>query len=465
MKLYKGLIVIAVFLGIWLIPAPGGLTPQSWLLFAIFSATIAGLIVRPIPMGAVVLVGITVSALSGAVPSAAALKGFSNPTIWLIVIAFLFARAFIVTGLGRRVAFLFISVFGKHTLGLAYSLVLSDLVIAPATPSNTARAGGILYPIVRSLATSFGSEPGESSRKIGAYLVKNGYQCDLVTSAMFMTSMAANPLAAELASEVAGVQLNWGMWALAGLLPGLISLAVIPLILYKLYPPEIRSTPEAPDWARRMLSEMGRVSKEEKILTLVFLGILVSWATSQFHSVHPTVIALGGVSTLLIFGVLKWADVLGEKGAWDALIWFGGLVMMASQLNELGFIRWFAENVSGLVSGMSWLVALIVLLLVYFYSHYGLASMTAHVTAMFPVFLVAAIAAGAPPLLSALGLAFFSNLNAGMTHYGSGPAPIYFGSGYVEFADWWKLGFIISVVNLIIWIGIGFPYWKFLGLW
>jgi DASS family divalent anion:Na+ symporter len=416
-------------------------------------------------MGAVALVGITVSALSGAVLASSALKGFSNPTIWLIVVAFLFARAFIVTGLGRRIAFLFISVFGKHTLGLAYSIVLSDLIIAPATPSNTARAGGIIYPVVRSLATSFGSEPGDTARKIGAYLVKTEYQCVLVTSAMFLTSMAANPLAAELASEVAGVELNWGLWALAALLPGLISLAAIPLVLYKLYPPEIRSTPEAPEWARRMLGEMGRISSQEKILALVFLSILTAWATSQFHSVHPTVIALGGVSTLLIFGVLQWKDVLGEKGAWDALIWFGGLVMMAGQLNELGFIRWFAENVSGFVSGMSWLVALIVLLLVYFYSHYGLASMTAHVTAMYPVFLVAAVAAGAPPLLSALGFAYFSNLNAAMTHYGSGPGPIYFGSGYVEFSDWWRLGFIISVVNLIIWIGIGFPYWKLLGLW
>lgn len=465
MKIYKGLIVLSVFLVIWFVPVPEGVTPQAWLLFAIFAATIAGLIVRPIPMGAVALVGITVSALSGAVPASSALKGFSNPTIWLIVVAFLFARAFIVTGLGRRIAFLFISAFGKHTLGLAYSLVLSDLIIAPATPSNTARAGGIIYPIVRSLATSLGSEPGDTARKIGAFLVKTEYQCVLVTSAMFLTSMAANPLAAELASEVAGVELTWGLWALAALLPGLISLAVIPLVLYKLYPPEIRSTPEAPKWARRMLGEMGTISSQEKILAVVFLSILTAWATSQFHLVHPTVIALGGVSTLLIFGVLQWKDVLGEKGAWDALIWFGGLVMMAGQLNELGFIRWFAENVSGFVSGMSWLMALIVLLLVYFYSHYGLASMTAHVTAMFPVFLVAAVAAGAPPLLSALAFAYFSNLNAAMTHYGSGPGPIYFGSGYVEFSDWWRLGFIVSVVNLIIWIGIGFPYWKLLGLW
>jgi DASS family divalent anion:Na+ symporter len=465
MSRYKGVVVPIVFLGIWLFPVPAGLTAQAWLLLAIFLATIAGLIIRPIPMGAVVIVGIAVTALLGVVSPRTALSGFSNPTIWLIVVAFLFARAFIITGLGKRIAFHFISLFGKHTLGLAYSVVLSDLVLAPATPSNTARAGGILYPIVRSLAVSLGSEPGDSARRVGAFLIKTEYQCVLVTSAMFLTAMAANPLAVELAAEVADVQVNWGMWALAALVPGLISLALIPFILYKIYPPEIKSTPEAPEWARRELSKLGPISSEEKVLSVVFFGILFAWATSQFHSVHATVIALSGVSALLITRVLSWKDVLEEKGAWDALIWFGGLVMMASQLNELGFIPWFAQNVSAVVSELSWLVALTVLLLVYFYAHYSLASMTAHVTAMYPVFLVAAVAAGAPPLLSALAFGFFSNLNASLTHYGSGPAPIYFGSGYVEFRDWWKLGFLISILNIIIWIGIGFPYWRLLGLW
>jgi DASS family divalent anion:Na+ symporter len=461
----KGVAALLVFVVIQLIPAPSGISEQAWLLFSIFGATIFGLIIRPIPMGGVVMIGVAATALSGAVPYGVALTGFANPTVWLIVVAFLFARAFILTGLGRRIAFLFIRSFGGRTLGLAYSVVLADLVIAPATPSNTARAGGILYPIVRSLASSFGSEPGKTARKIGAYLIKTEYQCDLVTSAMFMTAMAANPLAAELAAEIAGVRLDWGRWALAALLPGLISLALIPLILYKLYPPEIERTPAASELARSELSRMGRMTRKEKILSMVFIGVLLSWATSDFHAVHPTTIALTGLATLLVLGVISWGDVLGESGAWDALIWFGGLVMMAGQLNELGFIGWFAENVTGYVSAWSWLTALTVLLLVYFYSHYGFASMTAHVTAMYPAFLVAAIAAGAPPYLSALGLAFFSNLNSSMTHYATGPAAIYFGSGYVELSAWWRLGFIISIVNLIIWVGVGFPYWKLLGLW
>jgi DASS family divalent anion:Na+ symporter len=255
------------------------------------------------------------------------------------------------------------------------------------------------------------------------------------------------------------------MWALAGLLPGVVSLSLIPLVLYKIYPPEVRETPEAAGLARRELEEMGPVSKPEKILFLVFIGVLGFWATSQIHQLSATSIALAGVVVLLLFDVLSWKNILEETGAWDALIWFGGLVMMAGQLNEMGLIGWFTGTISGFVQGWPWILALIVLLLIYFYSHYGFASMTAHVTAMYPAFLVAAVAAGAPAYLTALALAFFSNLNASMTHYGAGPAPIYFGSGYVELTDWWKLGLVISLLNVFVWICIGFPYWKLLGLW
>ena len=464
-KLIRGVIVFLVFLAIWLIPAPAGVKIHAWHLLAIFAATIVGLILQPIPMGAMVILGVTAASISHAVPYKAALKGFGNGTVWLIVVAFLFARAFIITGLGKRIAFLFIRAFGKRTLGLAYSVALADLVIAPATPSNTARAGGILFPIVRSLANTFGSEPGDTSRKIGAYLMITEYQCDIVTSAMFMTAMAANPLVVELAAKTANVHLSWGTWALGGLLPGLISLFLIPLILYKLYPPEIKRTPEAAKFAQDELKKMGPMSGREKILLVVFIGVLALWATSQLHGIYATTIAFVGLSVLLIFQVIKWDDVLKEKGAWDALIWFGGLVMMAGQLNKLGLIKWFAGTTSVYVKGWPWLTALIVLMLIYLYAHYGFASMTAHITAMYSAFLVVAIAAGAPAYLAALGFAYFSNLNASMTHYATGPAPIYFGAGYVSLPTWWRLGFLISVVNIIIWIVIGFPYWKMLGLW
>jgi len=461
----RGLLVILVGLIIWFLPIPAGVKKEAWHLLAIFVATIFGLILTPLPMGAVVIIGVMMTTLTGTLKIGAALSGFANNTVWLIVLAFLIARGFISTGLGRRIAFFFIRAFGHKTLGLGYAIVASDLVLSPATPSNTARAGGIIYPIVRALSGTFGSEPGETARKIGAFLMKTEFQATVITSAMFMTSMAPNPLIAEFAQKAANISITWGTWALAAIVPGIVSLIVVPWVLYKIYPPEIKATPEAAAMAHRELEKMGPMKRTEKIMLFVFLFILVFWVTGQWSKINATTVALMGVSIMLLTGVIRWNDVLAEKGAWDALIWFGGLVMMASQLNTLGFMKWFAGSVGGALAGWAWLSALIVLMLVYFYSHYGFASTTAHITAMFPAFMAVAVAAKAPPYLAALALAFFSALNAGITHYGTGPAPIYFNAGYMEQKTWWKLGLIISFVNIAIWMGIGFPWWKVLGLW
>ncbi|MBP1711839.1 MAG: anion transporter family protein [Deltaproteobacteria bacterium] len=464
-RIIRGIIVILVGVIIWFLPVPAGVKPEAWHLLAIFVATIVGLILTPLPMGAVVIIGVMMTTLTGVLKIGPALSGFANNTVWLIVAAFLVARGFISTGLGRRVAFVFIRAFGRKTLGLAYAIVASELVISPATPSNTARAGGIIYPIVRSLAQTFGSEPGETARKIGAFLMMMEFQATVITSAMFMTSMAPNPLIAELAQKTARVSITWGMWALAAIVPGILSLIIVPYLLYKIYPPEIKETPEAAEMAHRELEKMGPMKRTEKIMLFVFLLILALWVTGEWSKIDATVVAFVGVGVMLVTGVIRWDDVLTEKGAWDALIWFGGLVMMASQLNSLGFMKWFATTVGSSLAGWPWFSALIVLMLVYFYSHYGFASTTAHVTAMFPAFLAVAVAVNVPPYLAALTLGFFSALNAGITHYGTGPAPIYFNAGYMDQKTWWKFGLIVSFVNIAIWMGAGFPWWKVLGLW
>lgn len=464
-RIVRGIIVVIIGLIIWYSPVPAGVKKEAWQLLAIFVATIFGLILTPLPMGAVVIIGVMMTALTKTVTIGAALSGFANTVVWLIVAAFLVARGFLRTGLGRRVAYTFIRAFGRKTLGLAYAIVASELVLSPATPSNTARAGGIIYPIVRSLSSTFGSEPGETARKIGAFLMKMEFQATVITSAMFMTSMAPNPLIAELAKKTANISISWGMWALAAIVPGILSLIIVPYLLYKIYPPEIKETPQAAEMAHNELEKMGPMGRAEKVMLFVFLLILALWVTGEWNKIDATVVALVGVSVMLLTGVIRWDDVLAEKGAWDALIWFGGLVMMASQLNALGFMKWFATTVGNSLAGWAWFSALIVLMLVYFYSHYGFASTTAHVTAMFPAFLAVAVAVKVPPYLAALTLGFFSALNAGITHYGTGPAPIYFNAGYMDQKTWWKFGLIISFVNIAIWMGVGFPWWKVLGLW
>ena len=461
----KGLIVILVGLIIWFLPVPEGLKAPAWKLFAIFVATILGFILQPLPIGAIALISVGVTGFLKVISVSDVLSGFGNSTIWLIVSAFLFAKGFIKTGLGKRIAYKIMSAIGDSSLKLGYAMVLSDLIIAPATPSNTARAGGILYPIVRSLASAFNSEPGESSRKIGSYLMKTTFQGNCVTSAMFVTAVAPNSLVVALAAQTAKVNITWGTWALAGIVPGLVCLAVIPYILYKLYPPEITKTPEAKELANREIEKMGPMSRSEKVAAFVFVLALVLWATASFTKLDATMVAMVCVGIMLIGQAIEWKDVIEEKGAWDTLIWMGALMSLAGALNKLGLIAWFAKLVGGALVGVTWWVALGVLLLAYMYSHYAFASLSAHVTAMYAAFLAVSVAAGAPPFLAAMGLGAISGFMGGITHYATGPAPIYFGSGYIPQGTWWKLGFIISVVNMVVWIGLGGMWWKVLGLW
>lgn len=471
-KLLYSLITIGIGAIIWFLPVPEGVKPQAWHLFAIFVATILGFILQPFPMGTVALVSITFTALVGVLSPAEVLSGFSNTTIWLIVSAFLFARGFIKTGLGRRIAYQFMKLWGGSTLSLGYSLVASDLVISVATPSNTARAGGILFPIARSLCTALESEPGATARRFGAFMMPTVYQGNTITSAMFMTAMAGNPLAVELAKKTLKVNISWFDWAAAAIVPGLISLIVVPYVLYKLNPPEITKTPEAKKIAAQELEKMGPMSKAETIVAAVFVGALLLWAMAGLKNSLPwvpavdaTIVALMGVGTMLLTNVLTWKDVMQEEGAWDSMIWMGSIVALADFLSKLGFIPWFAKTVSASIVGIAWLPALMLLLVVYMYSHYGFASLTAHITAMYTAFTAVAVAAGAPVMLAALAFAFLSNLCMSLTHYAAGPAPIYFNAGYVDQATWWRLGFIVSVINLIIWVGLGSFWWKVLGLW
>lgn len=484
LKPLPSLIAVAITLIIWfIIPVPQGVTPNAWHLLALFVGTIAAIIGKAMPIGAVSIVAIALVALTQVTnpgkPAAAlddALSGFSNQLIWLIGISIMVSQSLNKTGLGARIGYYFISLFGKRTLGIAYALALAETTLAPVTPSNTARGGGIIHPIMRSIADSFGSrpEPG-STEKIGRYLSLVNYNINPITSAMFITATAPNPLiVSQLAKGTDGAfTLTWSMWALAALVPAIISLIVVPLVVYWLYPPEIKNTPDAPRFAKTKLSELGPVSLAEKITLGVFALLLLMWAgvpeflLGKAWAVNATTAAFIGLSILLLSGVLSWDDLLKNKGAWDTVTWFAALVMMATFLGKLGLIGWLSKSVGGAIDhmGIGWLGGMLLLTAVYVYSHYFFASTTAHITAMFAAFFAAGLALGAPPALLGLVLAFSSSLMMSLTHYGTGTAPIIFGSGYVTLGEWWKTGLILSVVNLVIWIAVGSVWWKWLGYW
>lgn len=464
-RLIRWAIVLLAGLCVLLSPIPTGITAKSWHLFAIFVATIVGSIVRPVPGGAMVLLGVAALALTGTLPVDQALGGYGDPIVWLVLAAFFMSRGMIKTGLGRRIAFLFIRAIGRHSLGLGYALVSTDMLLAMVIPSNGARAGGIIFPVAKSLAEAYDSKPGETAGRLGAFLMTLIYQCDVIVCAMFLTGQASNVLIAKFAQQVTGIELTYARWALAAIVPGVLSLLVVPIVLYRIFPPEIKHTPAAAEFAAEELRQMGRMKSGEKLMLIVFALVASLWMTSALHGINYAAVALLGICVLLLFGVLNWEDVISERRAWDVFIWYGGLVRMAEALGETGITRRFAETAASFTVGWKWWAALAVLLFVYFYAHYGFASITAHATAMYTPFLVVILAAGAPPYLAVLSLAYFSNLDASLTHYGTTPAPIYFGAGYVKQRTWWKLGLIASFITIPIWVIFGFMWWKLLKLW
>ena len=477
------LVAVAITLVIWfVIPVPEGVKPNAWHMLALFIGTIAAIIGKVMPIGALSIIAITLVAITGVTndkPSAAiadALSGFSNSLIWLIGISIMMSRGLINTGLGARIGYYFISLFGRRTVGIGYALSISELILAPLTPSNTARGGGIMHPVMRSIANSFGSSPEQgTSGKIGRYLALVNYHTNPITSAMFITATAPNPLVVKLVAEATGaeISLSWGTWALAMLLPGLVAIALMPLVILWLYPPEIRDTEDAHTFALSRLAELGPVKTSEKILLGVFAWLLFLWAggpemiAGKAYAVDATTAAFSGLTLLLLAGVLSWEEVLAEKSAWDTITWFAALVMMATFLNKLGIIAWLSTVLQGgiLQLGLGWMGAAALLTLVYMYAHYLFASTTAHITAMFAAFYTAGIALGAPPMAFALLLAAASSIMMTLTHYATGTSPIIFGSGYTTLGQWWLAGLVMSVVNLTVWVLVGGVWWKVLGYW
>jgi L-tartrate/succinate antiporter len=460
----KALSAVLVGIIIAIIPTPAGLTASAWYFFAIFVAVIVGLILEPIPAAAIGFIGVALAGMLGLVavkPGDSirwALSGFSNTTVWLIFAAFMFAMGYEKTGLGKRLALLLVKGLGKKTLGLGYAIAFADLIIAPFTPSNTARSGGTIFPVIRNLPALYGSAPGETARKIGSYLMWTALAITCITSSMFITALAPNLLALELVAKTSKITISWTEWMVGFLPVGVLLILLVPYLIYKIYPPEIKSSPKVPEWAAAELTTMGKTSSKEIIMALLAILALALWIFGG-KVIDATMVALVVISLMIITGVVTWDDILSNKAAWNVLAWFATLVAMADGLNKVGFVKWFATNMAGLMTGLPPIPVMILLVLIFFFIHYFFASLTAHTTAALPVILAAGMAIpGIPVKIFAMLLCYSLGLMGIITPYATGPSPVYFGSGYVNRKDFWRLGFIFGLIYLVALLAIGIPY-------
>ena len=485
---------LAVAAAILAAGAPPGVTPRGWFVAAVFAATIVSFITRPLAMAPMVLVGLSTLLLSGvfgrdvngdgvvaanelhgvaAVESL--LAGYSDAIVWLVVAAFLLSGTVVRTGLGRRIALVLITRLGRTTLGLGYAISGAELVLGPVIPSVTARGGGVMAPIINSLSHALGSAPDNVRRRTGGYLVLVGAHTNLITAAMFFTGMAANPQLTKafadvfgevrLAGATAPFQWDWIHWLQGSWLPAIVSLALVPWFLYLVSPPDVTLSAAARDEAEAELRAMGPWTGRQIALAALLLAGIAGWATEPLHGVYSTGVALILIAAICVFHIDDWTNFIADRAGWDALIWLGGLMTMAEEMKAGGVIDWFASHVQGWVAGYTGVAAAIFLALVYFFSMYGFSMLTGHLVALAGGFLVVGRAAEAPPVLLLALIAYFSNLCGCLTNYSTGPVVIYFGLGYVTPQRWFAVGFAMALFHFAIWLGVGLPYWKFLGWW
>ena len=448
------LLVLAIGLTIWFMPTPDGLQTQAWHLFAIFISSIFAVILKALPIFTSSIIALSITVLTGTLTPKEAYSGFSEGFILLIIVAFLIARGVVKSGLGKRIAFLIIKKFGKSSLGLAYSIIAADMFIAPAFPSNTARSG-ILFPIVNALSMDSGSRTTDGTRKkLGSFLMMSSMAGLTLSSTLWLTAMAANPAGAIMASEY-GVNITYGSWALAASAPVLVLFFLVPWVIFKIYPPEIKETPDAPKIAQEALEHMGAVGKNEWIMGATFIGMVTLWVLSDSIGFDKTAVAFLGLGILMVTNIFTLDDLKNEGNALATLVWFAILFAMSVYLDKLGFMGWVGQHISTMVIGMSWQLVYVVLTVGYVLIHYFFVSQTAQMLALFSVFLHVGITAGVPAELMALMLLFATNFNAIITPQGSSANVIYAGSGYIEAGEIYKIGGIITLLNTVVFLTIG----------
>ena len=462
-KLWRVAVMAAIVAIAWFGGTPEGLKPQVWQLFGIYLATIVGLVLKPFPVPITVLLGVATSSILLS-NTKDVLAGYSNTALWLIFAAFALSVAFGKTGLGHRIAYHLVRLFGSTTLRLGYVTAFLDLILSPATPSNTARAAGIVYPINLSIAEAVGSYPGETAKKAGAYLLQNGYFATKVTSFLFATAMAPNLLALDFITKLTGVSLNWAQWAAAMFVPGFIMLMLMPLIGYMYERPSVKDI-DNKKIAADGLAELGPMKASEKGLIVIALLAITGWILPTFDiKIDATAVAIVAMIATFVCGIISWDDLLKTKAAWNTLIWFGGILGLSSALTKGKFFEWLAKYLEAHMNfGLDPFMMLILISVISVAVRYFFASGTAYISAMLPVFLIVGINAGIDPTLLAFIMIGTNAYGGSVTHYGAAPGPIIFSAGYNNVKDWWTVGLISAVVCLVLNFVIGIPWWKITG--
>jgi L-tartrate/succinate antiporter len=283
------------------------------------------------------------------------------------------------------------------------------------------------------------------------------FAANCITSSLFMTACAPNFLAVEFIRKIVHVDITYLQWMKGSLPFALPLLLALPLLVYWLYPPQVKSSAEVSVWAGGELRKMGNASRNEIVLAVLVVGAILLWVLGA-SIIDPTLTALVGIGLMLVCGVVTWDDMAKNNSAWTTLTLLATLVTLADGLSRAGFVKWFADFVAAHVGGYSPTLILMFLVAVYYVSHYMFASLTAHTTAMMPMMLAAGLGIpGLPAPTLAMALALTTGIMGVITPYATGPGLAYYNSGYLPPADFWRLGTIFGLIFLATLLLVGVP--------
>ena len=461
-SLWKWCVCALPFIFFFCMKAPDQVDKRGWVLCGIFISTILGFIIKPVPMGQFSLLSFSICIFFKFIDLNSALSGFSSPTTWLVVSVFFIAQGVIKTGLSNRIAYIFIKTFGKNVVGLTYSIVITDFLIAPFIPTAGAKTGSIVVPVINSISENAkGSKQQKKDLKEFLFFVYSHVVS--INSSIFLFATSSSVVAYKIMKSM-DIHISWLNWLHASIVPGIVSLTLMPFLIFIFYRKKIDTDFQFQQTAKIQLTNIGRISQKELTTLLVLIFSLLLWINADRFKINVTTTALVGTSLMLLFNVISFKDVISNTNAWNTLIWFSITMMFSEQLYKYNVLQYFSYILSTFLYVYSWKMSLLIISVLYFYSHYFFAGGATHVSAFYGIFLSLCIFLKCPINLSALVLAFVSNLFSSLNHYSSISSAILFEQIHVSTQKWCMYSFFFSSAIFLIWILIGYFWWQYIGL-
>ncbi|KAI8321693.1 Sodium/sulfate symporter [Martensiomyces pterosporus] len=490
----------AIFIAVVIanLPVPDGLSYTSMRLLAVFAGVVMGLLTADYDMSVILAVALLVLTLTQSFMCTTAdgrlvecdkcrttyqdatghwqeykcdaiggsfdvaVSGFSNKVAWLVFSAFHIGKAVEKTNFGRRVSLVLVKSMGRSTIGIAYAVCLAELALAPFIPSNTARGGGIVYPIVESVILALGVDPQMGENPVGGFLSIVASNANLLSSSLFVTGMAGNPIVASKAASIFGIDFGFAEWFLGASVPTLLLIFILPPIMHMVLRPKVDFTRLARE-IRRQHHTLGPISVDELKLCGTLLLCLVLWVGTAYFGIDATVVAYMAIVVLILLDVLAWDDVVKNAKAWDTFFWLASFIVLAEQLTALGVTDWIGNSLSKSLHNASPLTSTVSLSMVYFFSMYMFSSISSHVVAFAGPFFAAGHVLSCPPRLLAIIIALFSSMAGVLTPFSTGSVAMYASQGYISQPRWFLLGLLSSLVILGVTFSVGLTWWKLLG--